>query len=146
MSWRSTPRMRTISNTSSRWDGKSWKGCTRTDYDLSQHQEFSGKDQTYLDPATNERYIPYVVETSAGLTRNVLMALSDAYERNSGGRRNADGSALPPECRSGDGRRASAGEEGRNRRSCKELELSLREEFTTFFDQRSDRAPLSPHG
>ena len=35
---------------------------------------------TYLEPVTNERYIPYVVETSAGLTRNVLMALSDAYQ------------------------------------------------------------------
>ena len=53
---------------------------SRTDYDLTQHQKFSGKDLTYLDPETNERYIPYVVETSAGLTRNVLMALSDAYE------------------------------------------------------------------
>lgn len=53
---------------------------SRTDYDLTQHQKFSGKDLTYLDPETNERYVPYVVETSAGLTRNVLMALSDAYE------------------------------------------------------------------
>ena len=53
---------------------------SRTDYDLTQHQKFSGKEQTYLDPDTNEKYIPYVVETSAGLTRNVLMALSDAYD------------------------------------------------------------------
>lgn len=52
----------------------------RTDYDLTQHQKFSGKDLSYLEQETNERYIPYVVETSAGLTRNVLMALSDAYE------------------------------------------------------------------
>ncbi|MGD1833289.1 MAG: glycine--tRNA ligase [Sphaerochaetaceae bacterium] len=52
----------------------------RTDYDLTQHQQFSGKDLTYLDQETKERYIPYVVETSAGLTRNVLMVLSDAYE------------------------------------------------------------------
>ncbi len=52
----------------------------RTDYDLTQHQEFSGKDMTYLDSGTNERYIPYVVETSAGLTRAVLATLSDAYE------------------------------------------------------------------
>ncbi len=52
----------------------------RTDYDLTQHQKFSTKDLTYLDQETNERFIPYVVETSAGLTRNVLMALSDAYE------------------------------------------------------------------
>ncbi|MDT4762389.1 glycine--tRNA ligase [Sphaerochaeta sp. PS] len=53
---------------------------SRTDYDLTQHQTFSGKEMNYLDPETNERYIPYVVETSAGLTRNVLMALSDAYD------------------------------------------------------------------
>ena len=53
---------------------------SRTDYDLTQHQKFSGKDMTYLDPETNEKYIAYVVETSAGLTRNVLMALSDAYD------------------------------------------------------------------
>ncbi|MFA6906554.1 MAG: His/Gly/Thr/Pro-type tRNA ligase C-terminal domain-containing protein, partial [Sphaerochaeta sp.] len=53
---------------------------SRTDYDLTQHQTFSGKEMTYLDPESNERYIPYVVETSAGLTRNVLMALSDAYD------------------------------------------------------------------
>ncbi len=52
----------------------------RTDYDLTQHQTHSRKDLTYLDQETKERYVPYVVETSAGLTRNVLMVLSDAYE------------------------------------------------------------------
>ena len=52
----------------------------RTDYDLTQHQKFSGKDLTYIEQESKERYVPYVVETSAGLTRNVLMALSDAYE------------------------------------------------------------------
>jgi len=53
---------------------------SRTDYDLNQHQKFSGKDMSYVDPVSHEHFIPYVVETSAGLTRNVLMALSDAYE------------------------------------------------------------------
>jgi glycyl-tRNA synthetase len=52
----------------------------RTDYDLTQHSKFCGKTQDYMDPMTHEKYIPYVVETSAGLTRNVLMALCDAYE------------------------------------------------------------------
>ena len=52
----------------------------RTDYDLSRHTEFSGKDLSYLDEATNRRYIPYIIETSAGLTRTVLAVLSDAYE------------------------------------------------------------------
>jgi glycyl-tRNA synthetase len=53
---------------------------SRTDYDLSRHAEFSKKDLTYLDDQSKERYVPYVIETSAGLTRSVLMVLSDAYE------------------------------------------------------------------
>ncbi len=53
---------------------------SRTDFDLGRHQEYSGKDMQYLDPQDNSRYIPYVIETSAGLTRSVLMVLSDAYE------------------------------------------------------------------
>ena len=53
----------------------------RTDYDLSRHSEFSGKDMQYIDQENNnERYIPYIIETSAGLTRNVLMILCDAYD------------------------------------------------------------------
>ncbi len=53
---------------------------SRTDFDLGRHQEYSGKDMQYLDPVDNTRYVPYVIETSAGLTRSVLMVLSDAYE------------------------------------------------------------------
>jgi glycyl-tRNA synthetase len=52
----------------------------RTDFDLSRHSEYTGKEINYLEEETKERYIPYVVETSAGLTRSVLMVLSDAYE------------------------------------------------------------------
>ncbi len=52
----------------------------RTDFDLKRHSEYSGKDQTYLDEATKERYIPYIIETSAGLTRSVLMVMCDAYD------------------------------------------------------------------
>jgi glycyl-tRNA synthetase len=52
----------------------------RTDYDLRRHGEYSGKDLNYLDEETHERYIPYVIETSAGLTRTVLTVLSDAYD------------------------------------------------------------------
>jgi glycyl-tRNA synthetase len=52
----------------------------RTDYDLGKHMEFTGKDLKYLDDATKERYIPYIIETSAGLTRSVLVTLSDAYD------------------------------------------------------------------
>jgi glycyl-tRNA synthetase len=52
---------------------------SRTDYDLSRHQEFSGKKMEYFDPQTQERYIPFVVETSAGLDRTILALLSEAY-------------------------------------------------------------------
>lgn len=51
----------------------------RTDFDLSQHQEFSGKKMEYFDQKANERYIPYVIETSIGLDRCTLMVLCDAY-------------------------------------------------------------------
>ena len=52
---------------------------SRTDYDLSRHQEYSGKKMEYYDTATKERYIPYVVETSVGLDRTILALLSQAY-------------------------------------------------------------------
>jgi glycyl-tRNA synthetase len=51
----------------------------RSDFDLSRHQEFSGKKLDYLDPATNERFTPYVVETSAGADRATLAVLCDSY-------------------------------------------------------------------
>lgn len=52
----------------------------RTDYDLKRHQEFSKQDLTYLDPETNERYLPYVIEPSMGLDRLMLMTVVDAYD------------------------------------------------------------------
>lgn len=51
----------------------------RTDFDLSQHQKFSGKKLEYFDTTAQERYVPYVIETSVGLDRTVLMVLCDAY-------------------------------------------------------------------
>ncbi len=51
----------------------------RTDYDLTQHSKFSGKDLSYQDPATNEKYIPWILETSVGMGRIFLAVLSDAY-------------------------------------------------------------------
>ena len=52
---------------------------SRTDFDLKAHQEFSGKKMEYFDPQTNERYVPYVVETAAGLDRTILALLCEAY-------------------------------------------------------------------
>jgi glycyl-tRNA synthetase len=53
---------------------------SRTDFDLSKHEEFSGKKLRYFDPETNESYIPYVVETSIGLDRMFLLTLCAAYQ------------------------------------------------------------------
>ena len=57
-----------------------WGIASRTDFDLTQHQNHSKEDLTYLDPETNERYIPYVIEPSVGVERLFLAFLSDAYE------------------------------------------------------------------
>ncbi len=53
--------------------------ANRSDFDLSQHQRFSGQDLTYFDQETDRRYIPYVVEPSAGPERLSLAFLVDAY-------------------------------------------------------------------
>ena len=59
--------------------GELWGIASRTDYDLTQHEKFSGVSQTYLDPETNEKYIPYVIEPSLGVERLFLMVLCNAY-------------------------------------------------------------------
>ncbi len=53
--------------------------ANRTDFDLRQHSEWSGKDLSYYDGVKEERYIPYVIEPSAGADRSVLAFLCDAY-------------------------------------------------------------------
>lgn len=53
--------------------------ANRTDFDLTQHSEFSGQDLSYYDQATGERYTPYVIEPAAGLTRSFMAFLIDAY-------------------------------------------------------------------
>ena len=60
--------------------GELWGIADRTDYDLNTHMEHSKQDLRYLDPETNEKYIPYVIEPSVGLDRLVLAILSDAYK------------------------------------------------------------------
>ena len=61
-----------------------WKelyGCAyRTDFDLKNHIEKTGKDLTYFDPETNEKVVPHVIEPTFGLTRSVLMVLLSAYD------------------------------------------------------------------
>ena len=57
-------------------EGIHWRG----DYDLTQHGKFSGKDLSYTDLKTNEKYIPHIVETSGGVDRTFLFLLLDSYE------------------------------------------------------------------
>ncbi len=60
--------------------GELWGIADRTDYDLKQHQDHSGKGMEYMDPVTNEKYIPYCIEPSLGVDRMVLAFLCNAYE------------------------------------------------------------------
>ncbi|MGM0432671.1 MAG: glycine--tRNA ligase [Spirochaetota bacterium] len=109
---------------------------SRTDFDLSRHQEFSGKDMQYLDPQDNSRYIPYVIETSAGLTRSVLMVLADAYEEQQLSEKDSrvvlhfhpkvapiTVAVLPLVKKDGIAEKAQ------------KIEKELREDFSTFYDQ-----------
>jgi glycyl-tRNA synthetase len=57
--------------------------ANRTDFDLRQHSEFSGRKIDYFDQENNERYVPYVIEPAAGLTRATLAFLADAYTEES---------------------------------------------------------------
>ena len=54
--------------------------ANRTDFDLKTHSEASGKDLSYFDQTKNERWIPYVIEPAAGLTRSLMAFLVDAYD------------------------------------------------------------------
>ena len=60
--------------------GEVWGIADRTDYDLKRHMQYSGESLEYLDPETNEKYVPYCIEPSVGLDRLVLMTLCDAYD------------------------------------------------------------------
>ena len=59
--------------------GELWGVADRTDFDLKQHSEHSGADFSYLDPVTNEKYVPYCIEPSLGADRVTLAFLVDAY-------------------------------------------------------------------
>ncbi len=60
--------------------GELWGVADRTDYDLTQHIKTSGKSLDYLDPETNERYVPYVIEPSLGVERLFLAVVCEAYD------------------------------------------------------------------
>ncbi|HKL94092.1 MAG TPA: glycine--tRNA ligase, partial [Clostridia bacterium] len=60
--------------------GELWGIADRTDYDLNQHAKASGKDMQYMDPVTNEKFVPYVIEPSLGADRVTLAFLCNAYD------------------------------------------------------------------
>ena len=60
--------------------GELWGIADRTNFDLSQHMKFSGEDMTYVDPETNEKYVPYCIEPSLGVGRVALAFLCNAYD------------------------------------------------------------------
>lgn len=64
----------------------------RTDFDLTRHSQFSGKKLEYFDDITKQRYVPYVIETSAGASRNFFAFLVDAYNEEEVIKENSDGS------------------------------------------------------
>lgn len=61
--------------------GELWGIADRTDYDLNTHMEHSKQDLRYLDPETNEKYLPYVIEPSVGVDRLFLALICDAYQK-----------------------------------------------------------------
>lgn len=60
--------------------GELWGIADRTNFDLSRHMEYSGEDMNYVDPETNEKFIPYCIEPSVGCDRALLAFLCNAYE------------------------------------------------------------------
>ena len=60
--------------------GELWGIADRTNFDLTRHMEHSGQDMSYLDPETNEKYVPFCVEPALGVDRVTLAFLADAYD------------------------------------------------------------------
>jgi glycyl-tRNA synthetase len=108
----------------------------RTDFDLNRHSEFSRKDLTYLDEESKERYVPYIIETSAGLTRSLLMVLCDAYDEEEV----AEGDVRtvlhfhPQIAPITVGVFPLVKKDGLSELA-KEIELELREDYSTYYDQ-----------
>lgn len=107
----------------------------RTDYDLKRHMEYSGKDLTYLDDQSRERYIPYIIETSAGLTRTVLVVLSDAYDEDEVGGEKRVVLRLHPDLAPITAAVFPLVKKDGLAELARKIEKDLRQHFTTFYDQ-----------
>ncbi len=113
---------------------------SRTDYDLRRHGEFCGKEINYLDPVDNSRYIPYVIETSSGLTRSVLVTLMDAYHEENIGEQNGKPDIrtvlhLHPDIAPVRVAVFPLVKKDGLAELARDLELELREDYSTFYDQ-----------
>ena len=113
---------------------------SRTDYDLRRHGEFCGKEINYLDPIDNSRYIPYVIETSSGLTRSVLVTLMDAYHEENIGEQNGKPDIrtvlhLHPDIAPVRVAVFPLVKKDGLAELAQNLELELREDYSTFYDQ-----------
>ena len=114
---------------------------SRTDYDLGRHGEYSGKVINYQDEESKEYFVPYVVETSSGLTRSVLVTLMDAYHDEVIGQKpNGDDDIrtvlhLHPEIAPVKVAVLPLVKKDGLAELARDIELDLREDFATFYDQ-----------
>ncbi len=119
----------------------------RGNYDLNQHMKFSGKDLSYFDEDRKERFVPHVVEPSAGADRATLAFLCEAYTEDQVGGRGADGAEVPPADRAGQGRGISAGQAGRDARDGRgDLPRSETPPECLLRREGGDRATVPPPG
>jgi len=88
----------------------------RGDWDLSRHQEATGENLEYFDPATEEKFVPWIVETSAGGDRAAFTFLMDAYREEGGPRREARGARVQPRTGALQGGGPAAAQEARRDR------------------------------
>lgn len=109
---------------------------SRTDYDLARHQEFSGKKMEYFEQESRERFIPYVVETSVGLDRTILMLLSEAYtEEEVGGDKRTVMKFHPAIAPIKAGVFPLVRKDGMPE-TARKIDSDLRAEFNTFYDEK----------
>jgi glycyl-tRNA synthetase len=107
----------------------------RTNYDLKQHTEFSGKDLTWLDEESKERFLPFIIETSAGLTREVLVVLCDAYDEDEAQGEKRIVLRLHPAIAPVTVGIFPLVKKDGLAELARKIELDLREDFTTFYDE-----------
>lgn len=124
--------------------------ANRTDYDLKRHMEFSGKDLTFFDQDTQEKYVPFVIEPTQGVDRLFIAVLCDAYKEYPGGRKSDEQSTVSEEKNNGETeivlhlkpylapykvavlplvKKDGLGDKA------KELARNLRKKFTTYYDE-----------